>query len=89
MRVPEWVNTNLLKYIFMSKNNSIRPMGKLVEIEGISYLLIDGKIYMYADLTMDKGFKIVLGRYGSEEVLKHLLNRLLCLCISMLEYRNT
>jgi len=73
----------------MSKNNSKRPMGKLVEIEGVRYLLIDGKIYRYADLTMDKGFKIVLGRPGSEEVLKHLLNRLLDLRISRLEYRNT
>ena len=73
----------------MSKNNSKRPKGKMVEIEGIRYLLIDGKIYRYADLTLDKGFKIVLGRPGSEEVLKHLLNRLLGLRIVRLEYRNT
>ena len=73
----------------MSKNNSKCPMGKMVEIEGVRYLLIDGKIYRYADLTMDKGFKIVLGRPGSEEVLKHLLNRLLGLRIARLEYRNT
>lgn len=73
----------------MSENDSKRPQGKLVEIEGIRYLIIDGKLHRYADLTMDKGFKIVLGRYGSEEVLKHLLNRLLGLRISMLEYRNT
>lgn len=60
-----------------------------MEIDGIHYLIIDGKLYRYADLTMDKGFKIVLGRYGSEELLKHLLNRLLGLRISRLEYRNT
>lgn len=70
-------------------NNSKSPKGKMVEIEGIRYLLIDGKIYRYADLTLDKGFKIVLGRPGSEEVLKHLLNRLLGLRITRLEYRNT
>ena len=60
-----------------------------MEIEGITYLLIDGKIFRYADLTMDKGFKIVLGRSGSEEVLRLLLNRLLGMRISRLEYRNT
>lgn len=79
----------ILKYLSMSKNNPKSPKGKMVEIEGIRYLLIDGKIYRYADLTLNKGFKIVLGRPGSEEVLKHLLNRLLGLRIARLEYRNT
>ena len=71
-------------------NNSERtPKGRLVEVDGIQYLLIDGKLYRYADLTMDKGFKIVLGCPGSEEVLRHMLNSLLGLRIVNLEYRNT
>ena len=65
------------------------PKGRLIEVDGISYQLIDGKLYRYADLTRDKGFKIVLGCPGSEELLKHLLNRLLGLRIARLEYRNT
>lgn len=65
------------------------PMGKLAEVDGISYQVIDGKLCRYADLTLDKGFKIVLGRHGSEEVLKHLLNRILGKSITWLEYRNT
>lgn len=65
------------------------PKGKLVEIDGITYQIIEGKLYRYADLTLDKGFKIVLGRIGSEEVLRHMLNRLLGTSIVKLEYRNT
>lgn len=61
----------------------------MVEIDGILYMLIDGKLYRYANLTLDKGFKITLGRPGSEEVLMHMLNRLLGLRIKWLEYRNT
>ena len=61
----------------------------MVEIDGILYMFIDGKLYRYANLTLDKGFKITLGRPGSEEVLKHMLNRLLGLRIKWLEYRNT
>jgi predicted transposase/invertase (TIGR01784 family) len=60
----------------------------MVEIEGISYQVIDGKLYRYADLTLDKGFKIVLGRTGSEDILKNLLNRLLDIRITHLEYRS-
>ena len=65
------------------------PQGKMVEIDGILYMFIDGKLYRYANLTLDKGFKITLGRPGSEEVLMHMLNRLLGLRIKWLEYRNT
>ena len=65
------------------------PLGRLVEVDGIQYQLIGGKLCRYADLTMDKGFKIVLGQAGSEDVLKHLLNRMLGTKISWLEYRNT
>lgn len=64
-------------------------MGKIVEIEGVRYLMIDGEIYRYVDLTMNKGFKIVLARPGSKEILKHLLNRLLGLRIARMEYLNT
>lgn len=52
----------------MSTTTMKTPKGKLVEIEGITYQIIDGKLYRYADLTLDKGFKIVLGRIGSEDV---------------------
>ena len=72
----------------MSKSSKT-PKGRLVEIDGITYQIIDGKLYRYADLTFDKGFKIVLGRIGSEELLRHLLNRLLGTSIVHLEYRNT
>ena len=65
------------------------PKGRLVEIDGIQFQVINGKLHRYADLTLDKGFKIVLGRVGSEEVLKNLLNRILGTCIKKLEYRNT
>jgi predicted transposase/invertase (TIGR01784 family) len=65
------------------------PQGKLVEIDGICYQVIEGKLYRYANLTLDKGFKITLGRPGSEDVLMHMLNRLLGLRIAWLEYRNT
>lgn len=58
-------------------NSSKTPKGRHVEIDGITYQIIDGKLYRYADLTFDKGFKIVLGRIGSEELLRNLLNRLL------------
>ena len=68
---------------------SCSSKGKLIEIEGIQFQVIDGKLYRYADLTLDKGFKIVLGRYGSEDVLKNLLNRILGTKIVRLEYRNT
>lgn len=71
------------------KKTSHSPQGRLVEVDGIQYQLIGGKLCRYADLTMDKGFKIVLGQTGSEEVLKHLLNRMLGTKISWLEYRNT
>ena len=73
----------------MSEKSKKAPKGKMVEIDGIQYYLIKGKIYRYADLTLDKGFKIVLGRIGSEEVLMHLLNRMLGTRIKHLEYRNT
>jgi predicted transposase/invertase (TIGR01784 family) len=72
----------------MQKSSLKEPTGKLVEIEGIEYLLVDGKLYRYADMTLDKGFKIVLGRPGSEEILKNLLNRLLGIRIAVLEYRS-
>lgn len=62
------------------------PKDKLVEIDGVSYQLIESKLYRYADLTLDKGFKIVLGKHGSEEVLKNLLNCLLGTEIIDLEY---
>ena len=65
------------------QNTSRDPQGKKVEIDGILYQIIDGKLYRYADLTLDKGFKIVLGRPGSEEILKNLLNRLVCLHIAV------
>ena len=65
------------------------PKGRVVEIDGVQYQVIRSKLYRYADLTMDKGFKIVLGRIGSENVLMHLLNRLLGMRIRRLEYRNT
>ena len=71
------------------QNTSRDPQGKMVEIDGILYQIIDGKLYRYADLTLDKGFKIVLGRPGSEEILKNLLNRLLGVGIVHLEYRSS
>ena len=73
----------------MNNKSMKTPKGKLVEIDGITYQIIEGKLYRYADLTLDKGFKIVLGRIGSEEVLRHMLNRLLGTSIVKLEYRNT
>lgn len=71
------------------KNDSNSPKGRLVKVDGVQFQLIDGKLYRYADLTMDKGFKIVFGQIGSEELLKNLLNRLLGTRISRLTYRNT
>lgn len=72
------------------KKHSLNPRdGKLVEIDGVNYQVIDGKLYRYANLTMDKAFKIVLGRIGSEDLLRNLLNRILGTDIVRLEYRNT
>lgn len=76
-------------FIMKQKNDSISPKGRLVKVDGVQFQLIDGKLYRYADLTMDKGFKIVFGQIGSEELLKNLLNRLLGTRISSLTYRNT
>lgn len=76
-------------FIMKQKNDSISPKGRLVKVDGVQFQLIDGKLYRYADLTMDKGFKIVFGQIGSEELLKNLLNRLLGTRISRLTYRNT
>lgn len=45
----------------MSINSRKTPKGRLVEVDGIKYQLIEGKLYRYAALTLDKGFKIVLG----------------------------
>lgn len=72
----------------MLTNRTEGPKGRIVEVEGIRYQLIDGRLYRYADLTLDKGFKIVLGSIGSEEILKSLLNRLLGTKIARLEYRS-
>lgn len=71
------------------QNTNRSPQGKMVEIDGVHYQIIDGKLYRYADLTLDKGFKIVLGRPGSEDILKNLLNRLLGIGIMHLEYRSS
>ena len=71
------------------KNPAYSSKGKLIEIDGVQFQVINGKLCRYADLTLDKGFKVVLGRYGSEEVLKNLLNRILGMRIARLEYRNT
>ena len=46
----------------MKKESKGTPKGVLVEIEGIQYQVIDNKLFRYVDLTLDKGFKIVLGR---------------------------
>ena len=73
----------------MKQKSKKTPTGRLVEIDGITYQLIDGKLCRYADLTFDKGFKIVLVYPGSEEMFKHLLNRLLVTSIVLLEYRIT
>lgn len=73
----------------MVKDSKRTPNGRMVEIDGVQYQVIDGKLHRYADLTLDKGFKIVFGRPGSEELLRHLLNRLLGTSIVHLEYRNT
>lgn len=62
------------------------PKDKLVEIDGVSYQLIESRLFRYADLTLDKGFKIVLGKPGCEDVLKSLLNCLLGTKIIALEY---
>lgn len=73
----------------MKKESKRTPKAMLVEIEGIQYQVIDNKLFRYVDLALDKGFKIVLGRPGSEELLRNLLNRLLGTSIVSLEYRNT
>ena len=70
------------------ENTKRSPQCRMVEIDGISYQVIDGKLYRYADLTLDKGFKIVLGRPGSEGILMNLLNRLFGFGITHLEYRS-
>ncbi len=72
----------------MQRSSLKEPTGKLVAIEGIEYLMVDSKLYRYADMTLDKGFKIVLGRPGSEDILRNLLNRLLGTRIASLEYRS-
>ena len=84
------VLTFKLKLASMTGKESTKrsPQCWMVEIDGVSYQIIDGKLYRYADLTLDKGFKIVLGRPGSEEILKNLLNRLLGIGITHLEYRS-
>ena len=63
------------------ENTKRSPQCRMVEIDGVSYQVIDGKLYRYADLTLDKGFKIVLGRPGSEGILMNLLNRFLTLSL--------
>ena len=73
----------------MFKNNSKEPSGQMVELNGVQYQVIDGVLYRYADMTLDKGFKIVLGSPGSEEILKNLLNRLIGTKIVHLEYRTS
>ena len=83
------VNPLILKAMVQKETHTRIPQDKIVEIDGIFYLVIDGKLYRYADLTMDKAFKIVLGRIGSEDVLKSLLNGVLGTNIARLEYRNT
>lgn len=72
-----------------SKDFAKSPEARMVEIDGIVYQIINGKLCRYANLTLDKAFKIVFGRIGSEEVLRHLLNRILGTRIVKLEYRNT
>lgn len=73
----------------MSKELKRTPEVRMVTVDGVEYQLIDGRLYRYADVTLDKGFKIVFGRVGSEEVLRNMLNRLLGIHIRKLEYRNT
>jgi hypothetical protein len=58
----------------MNQNSFREPQGRLVEVDGVQYQLIDGRLHRYADLTLDKGFKIVLGRIGSERILMNMLN---------------
>ena len=60
----------------------------MVVVDGVSYLLIEGRLHRYADLTLDKGFKIVLGSPGSERILMNMLNCLLGVRITQLEYRS-
>ena len=70
-------------------NAETSPEGKLVKLDGVVYQVIDGKLRRYANLTLDKAFKIVFGRIGSEDLLRHLLNTILGTDIARLEYRNT
>lgn len=70
----------------MNSKHLPSPKDKLVEVDGVSYQLIESTLYRYADLTLDKGFKIVLGKPGSEEVLMNMLNCLLGTQITYLEY---
>ena len=57
----------------MKQKSKKTPTGRLVEIDGITYQLIDGKLCRYADLTFDKGFKIVLGCPGSDTMITTIL----------------
>ena len=57
---------NLLNYIIMFEKNSKEPSGQMIELNGVQYLVIDGVLYRYADMTLDRGFKIVLGSSGSD-----------------------
>ena len=78
-----------VKYLCVMKNNNSKGVqGRIIDVDGIKFQIIDGKLFRYADLTLDKGFKIVLGRIGSERILMDLLNCLLGLKITHLEYRN-
>lgn len=79
---------SFLKYPHMKKKLDLFFEDRIEVIDGISYQKIGDKLYRYADLTLDKGFKIVLGMPGNEELLKNLLNRLLGTQIVHLEYRN-
>lgn len=76
-------------YVIMRNDSRKTPEVKMIEVDGVEYQLIDGRLYRYADITLDKGFKIVFGRIGSEDVLINMLNRLLGTKIRRLEYRNT
>ena len=86
--MPNGINIQIFSFMTKSESTKRSPQCRMVEIDGICYQIIDGKLYRYADLTLDKGFKIVLGRPGSEEILKNLLNRLLGFRIVHLEYRS-
>ena len=82
--MPNGINIQIFSFMTKSESTKRSPQCRMVEIDGILYLVIDGKLYRYANLTLDKGFKISLGRAGSEDVLMHMLNRLLGLRIKWL-----